>query len=187
MRPEPPCVRRPSALALRVLALVALAPMSATANDLSAADDRAFQQLNLRTRALADTLAAGTGRPTNPDSATGRGLDDAVARQNCRLRLAENFDSVKAGLDHISEMVGLASRLVDESDVILVNRVLVADASGFLKHLQFNQQMLDLTVRKCPQDQVTLAEDGDIAKLYSDSAAQVKSIIAKIGASDLSR
>ncbi len=173
-------------LVLVVSAWLALAASPTAANDLNAADDRGLQELALRAHALADDLAAAS-RPRNAGHVEQASQDEAATRQDCLLRLAGNLDSIRTGLDRLSGLVGVAARLPDETELPLLHRVLIADASGFLKMLSLRQAVLDLIPQHCTQEPTAWARSRDILRLYGDSASLVQLVIAKLGASQLSR
>jgi hypothetical protein len=174
-------------LALVVFAWFALLSVPAAANELDVADHRGIQELIFRARSLADDLAAAISHPPDSYSLEAAGRDEAVLQQRCRLRLAGDLDDVSNGLDRIGGLVGMATGLTDEAQRPLVHRVLIADASGFLSKLRLRQEMLELTLRQCPQDPTAMAKGRDISRIHRDSVSLVRSIIEKLGASHLSR
>jgi hypothetical protein len=168
---------------------VGLRAKSATDNDLSAADYNRFRELDVRIRPMADDLAAFMMRPPMPGDPLQTGLDAAVRTQDCMIRLAESFDGFRAKLSSVGTLVGLATKMVDTEDLLLVKRVLSADVWSFLGQLKFHQQILSSTVTgKCSQDSATLAKGQEISRIYSDAGSLVQSVVKKVGErSDLDR
>jgi hypothetical protein len=108
-------------------------------------------------------------------------LEAALRTQNCMIRLAAYFDGFEAKLDRIADLVGVASKMADSQDELLVIAVLRLHASGFLDQLKFHQHVLNLTVRTCSEDGATVAKSQEIRRIYTDAGSLVESIIKKIG------
>src|SRR4029077_11303638 len=107
----------------------------------------------------------------------------ALATQECMIRLAEMFDAFEARLDRVADLVGVASKMVDSQDELLVIALLKLHASSFLQQLKFHQHTLNLTLRtsKCSQDGATVAKSQEIRRIYTDAGSLVQSILKKIG------
>jgi hypothetical protein len=105
------------------------------------------------------------------------------------IRLAGNLDGFESKLSGVETLVGLAARMVDDADLLLVTALLSNDASGFLELLNYHKQTLDLTVRsgKCSRDGATVAKGQEISRIYSDAGSLVQSIVDRIGASPQGR
>lgn len=144
--------------ALVLLAWLVLPVKSAIANVLSLADYDNFHQFDLRMRPLGEDLAALIIHPPMPRGAPPAGIEAAVRTQNCMIELAGNFDAFEAQLDKIGILVGLAAKMVDNADELLVIRLLSVEAWGFIEQLKSRQQMLNSTVSKCSQDGATVAK-----------------------------
>jgi hypothetical protein len=54
------------------------------------------------------------------------------------IRLAESFDGFRAKLSSVGTLVGLATKMVDTEDMLLVKRVLSADVWSFLGQLKIS-------------------------------------------------
>jgi hypothetical protein len=97
------------------------------------------------------------------------------------IRLAESFDGFRAKLSSVGTLVGLATKMVDTEDMLLVKRVLSADVWSFLGQLKFHQQILSSTVTgKCSQDGATLVKGQEISRIYSDAGSLVQSVVKKV-------
>lgn len=156
---------------------------SDAANNFSIADYDRFYELNLRMRPVADDLSAFIVHPPMPGGTTQAGIDAAVGTQDCMIRLAGNFDGIVAKLDSVGTLIGLAAKMVDNADLLLVTNLLSVEAPAFLERLKFHQQMLNSTLIKCSEDGATVAKGREISRMYSDAASLVQSTVEKIGAS----
>ena len=101
------------------------------------------------------------------------------------ILLYGNFDGFEATLKNVRTLVGLAARMADSKDELLVLGLLRIDATGFVKQVEFYRHRLNLTVSKstCSRDGATIAKSQEMLRLYSDAASLVQSIIKKIGPS----
>ena len=151
-------------------------------NDFDIADYNRFRDLDVRMRPIADDLVALVMRPS-PGNAEGSSASAAIAQQ-CTIQLAGNFDAVRAKLNGIGNLVELAAKMVQGTDMTFVSAVISIEAPAFLEQLKSHQLMLDLTLTSdgCSQDSATVAKGQKISRIYGDAAALVQSVIEKIGA-----
>jgi hypothetical protein len=162
-----------------LLTSLVLSTTSATANVLSLADYESFHNFDLKIRPIANDLDALLINPPTP----GGRLEAATTTQNCMVRLIGNFDPFTAMLHDLGMLVvGLAARMAASEDELLVVGVLRIEASGFLKRMKFQRQMLDATKGYCSQDGATVAKIQEISRIYNDADALVETIVKKIGA-----
>ena len=133
-------------------------------------------------RPIADDLVALVMRPS-PGNAEGSSASATIAQQ-CTIQLAGNFDAVRAKLNGIGNLVELAAKMVQGTDMTFVSAVISVEAPAFLEQLKSHQLMLDLTLTSdgCSQDSATVAKGQEISRIYGDAAALVQSVIEKIGA-----
>jgi hypothetical protein len=167
-------------LSILALALLALPPKLAIANDFSVADYSRFHELDVRMRPVADDLAAFMMRLPMTGSTTKAGVEAAVRTQDCMIRLAGDFDRVKANLDTVATLVALAAKMADQADEALVIRFLSLQAEGFLEVMKDYRTMLDATMSRCSQDGATIAKGKEISRIWSDAASLVQSVAQKI-------
>ena len=168
--------------ALVLLAILVLPTKSAIANVLSLADYDDFHNLDLRMRPIANDLDNFLIHPPMPRGAPQAAIEAAVRTQNCMIQLIGNFDAVGAKLYHVGTLVGLAAKMTDSADELLVRRLLSLSAGGFLEQLKDYRRMLNSTLEGCSQDGATVAKSQEILRIYSEGAALVQSLIKKIGA-----
>jgi hypothetical protein len=167
--------------ALVLLTVLLLAMKSAIAGPLTIADYDSYYALSVRMRPIGDDFAAFMTHPPMPGGASPAGIE-AARTQNCIIELAGNYDTNSAKLNTVGLLIGLAARMVDGSDELLVISLLRNEALTFLKSLKFYRQMLSSTTRKCYQDGATVAKSQELSRLYDDADTFVQSIVKKIGA-----
>jgi hypothetical protein len=161
-----------------LLASLVLSTASATANVLSLTDYENFHNFSLKMRPIADDLAALLINPPMP----GGRLEAATTAQNCIIRVIGNFDPFAARLDTILTLVGLAARMAENGDELLVIGLLSIEARSFLQGMKFQRQMLDATKGYCSQDGATVAKIQEISRIHNDADSLVAMIVKKIGA-----
>jgi hypothetical protein len=161
-----------------LMAYLVLPANSATANVLSLADYDKFHQLNLRMRPIGDDIAALIINP--PGGPLGR--EGTLHTQDCIIRLAGNFDAVRARLGSVATVVGIATQMVHDADELLVLKVLHLEARYFQDQMKISRQMLNSTLGRCSHDGATVAKTQEILRVYSDAASLVESTARKIDA-----
>jgi len=172
-----------SYIAFTLMASLVLSTTSATANVLSLADYENFHDFALKKISpIAAELAGLIGNPPMPGGMSRSGLEAAVTTQNCMVRVLGNFDAFRANLHNLGTLVGLASRMVDSEDELLVIGVLRIEAPGYLEGMKSYRQILNANKNRCSQDGATVAKIQEISRVYNDADALVDTIIKKIGA-----
>jgi hypothetical protein len=150
--------------------------LPATANDFTIADYDRFQDLILKMRPIAADLANITNSPVQP------GAEAAVRTQDCVIRLAVNFDALVPRFENIGTLVGLASRMAGDADLLLVTQLLSVNARGFLEQLTAHQQLLNATMQRCAQDGTAVAKGQGISRIYNEAGSLVQSVLNKVPA-----
>jgi hypothetical protein len=90
----------------------------------------------------------------------------AIAAADCMVRLIGNFVAFEAKLNNVGTLVGLAARMTDSADELLVICVLSNEAQGFIEQTKFYRQMLGSTTVRCSQDGATVAKGQEIVRIY---------------------
>jgi hypothetical protein len=105
-------------------------------------------------------------------------------------QIDKQIEVKRLGLERVTDrqdtfvctLVGIAARMGDGKDESFVIALLLVNASGFLKQLEFHRRTINLTAARCSQDGATVAKSQEILRIYTDAASLVQSIIKKIDA-----
>lgn len=145
-------------------------------SDFTMADYNGFHEMTLRMRPVGFDLAGFIMNPPTPG-----GLEAGLRTQDCMIRLTGTFDIIQASFDEISTMVGLAARMVDPQDRLLVTNLLGTHVSTFLANVKEYRTLLGSTAIKCSQDGATVAKGQEITHLLNDATALVQSAAMRMG------